>query len=112
MAQLRDEYALFVERKAEIIVTGPEDEKAFKEYWQREKMPFPGIPDPDHKIAGLYGQEVKILKLGRMPALYVIDREGRVRFKHHGKTMSDIPSNRKIQDILEQINQTYTKREE
>ena len=39
-------------------------------------MPFTGIPDPKHKIADLYGQEVSITKLGRMPAQMVIDKQG------------------------------------
>jgi peroxiredoxin Q/BCP len=33
-----------------------------------------GVPDADGKLANLFGQEWKLLKLGRMPALFVIDR--------------------------------------
>ena len=84
MAQLRQDYNTFNNKQAEVIVIGPEDDNAFKEFWQREKMPIPGIADPQHIIAKLYGQETKILKLGRMPALFVIDREGLIRFHHHG----------------------------
>jgi peroxiredoxin len=106
MTQLRDEYPSFVEQQAEIIVIGPEDEKAFKEYWQKEKMPFPGIADPQHQIAALYGQEVKVLKMGRMPALFVIDSKGRIRFSHHGKSMSDITPDREVLAVLKNLNQT------
>jgi peroxiredoxin len=105
MAQLREEYSAFIQHKAEIIVIGPEDENTFKEYWQREKMPFPGIADPQHIIAKKYGQEVKLLKMGRMPALFVIDREGKIRFEHHGQSMSDIPENKDVLAILDKLNQ-------
>jgi peroxiredoxin len=103
MAQLREDYAAILERRAEVIVIGPEDEAAFKEFWQREKMPFPGIADPRHVIARLYGQEIKILKMGRMPSLFIIDRQGMVRFQHHGKSMSDIPADRDVLEMLSKI---------
>ena len=104
MAQLRHDYQKFLDRQAEIIVIGPEEENTFKEYWQGEKMPFPGIADPQHIIAKQYGQEVKILKAGRMPALFVIDRAGLIRFRHYGKAMSDIPGNEDIIDVLDKLN--------
>jgi peroxiredoxin len=104
MAQLRQDYNTFSNKQAEVIVIGPEDDNVFNEFWQREKMPVTGIADPQHIIAKLYGQEVKILKLGRMPALLVIDREGLVRFSHHGKSMDDIPSNKEVLELLDKLN--------
>ena len=104
MAQLRQDYQKFVDRQAEIIVIGPEDENTFKEYWQGEKMPFPGIADPQHVIAKQYGQEVKILKAGRMPALFLIDRDGFIRFRHYGRSMSDIPRNEYVISLLDTMN--------
>jgi peroxiredoxin len=104
MAQLRQDYDTFKNKQAEVIVIGPEDTEAFKEFWQREKMPVPGVADPRHIIAELYGQEVKIMKLGRMPALFIIDRDGLIRFRHHGKSMSDIPSNKEVLELLDSLN--------
>jgi peroxiredoxin len=104
MAQLRQDYNSFIDQQAEVIIIGPEDDRAFKEFWLREKMPIPGIADPQHVIAKLYGQEVKILKMGRMPALFVIDREGLMRFRHLGKAMSDIPQNGDVLNLLKKLN--------
>lgn len=106
---MRQNYNNFNNKQSEVIVIGPEDDNAFKEFWEREKMPIPGIADPQHIIAKLYGQEVKTLKFGRMPALFVIDREGLIRFGHHGKSMNDIPSNNNILDLLERLNNEYKK---
>ena len=105
MAQLRQEYQQFVSRNAEILVVGPDDETAFKDYWLKENLPFVGLADPTHAVARRYGQEVKLLKLGRMPAMMIIDKGGRVRHKHYGGSMSDIPPNREILAILDQLNQ-------
>jgi peroxiredoxin len=110
MAQLRQDYNTFVARGAEVIVIGPEDDRAFKEFWLKEKMPIPGIADPQHVIAKLYGQEVKMLKLGRMPALVLIDREGLIRFSHHGNSMSDIPPDEAVLDLLQKLNHEFDKR--
>jgi len=104
MAQLRQDHQKFVDRHAEVIAVGPEDTKTFSAYWHKEKMPFVGIPDPKHVVADLYGQKVKLLKLGRLPALMVIDKKGRIRYQHYGDSMSDIPSNEEILSLLDNLN--------
>ena len=104
MARLRQDYQKFVERNTEVIAVGPEDAKSFAHYWRNEKMPFTGIPDHKHVLAKIYGQKVDPLKLGRMPALIVIEKKGGIRFKHYGESMSDIPSNEKLLSLLDEMN--------
>ena len=101
MAQLRRDYQRFVKLDTEIIVAGPEKPEAFREYWAKENLPFIGLPDPEHKVLKLYGQEVKLFKLGRLPAQMLIDKSGKVRFVHYGHSMSDIPSNAEIIGLIE-----------
>jgi peroxiredoxin len=104
MAQLRQEYQEFVKRGAEVIVIGPENSEAFADWWHENKMPFIGLPDPEHSVSKLYGQQVKILKLGRMPAQLIIDKKGLIRYKHYGSSMSDIAENSEILSKLDQLN--------
>ena len=104
MAQLRQDYQRFVDRDAEVVVVGPDDEQAFQDYWQKEGLPFVGLADPKHSVADRYGQEVKLLKMGRMPAMMVIDKEGEVRFQHYGDAMYDIPPNNQILAVLDGLN--------
>jgi peroxiredoxin Q/BCP len=101
MAQLRQDYEKFIKLDTEIIVAGPEKAEAFRDYWEKENLPFIGLPDPEHKVLKLYGQEVKIFKLGRMPAQLLIDKSGKVRFVHYGHSMSDIPPNNEIISLIE-----------
>ncbi len=103
MAQLRQDYEKFTALDAEIIVIGPEGADAFQNYWQREGLPFLGLPDPDHSVLKLYGQEVNLFKLGRMPAQAIVDKQGQVRFIHYGHSMSDIPSNNEVLSLLEEL---------
>jgi len=104
MAQLRQDYQKFVERDAEILVVSPENQKQVDSYWQKERFPFPGLADPDHEVADRYGQEVKLLKLGRLPALMLIDKQGQVRYAHYGDSMQDFASNAELLQVIEQIN--------
>jgi peroxiredoxin Q/BCP len=104
MAQLRLDYEKFVALDTVILVIGPENESAFQNYWQENDLPFTGLPDPKHSVLKLYGQEVNLFKLGRMPAQMVIDKKGILRFIHYGHNMSDIPENEELLELLKEIN--------
>lgn len=88
-----------------MLAVGPDGEKAFAVYWKEQKLPFIGLPDPAHKVALQYRQEVKLFKMGRMPLVTVIDGQGLIRYAHHGASMSDIPSNRTLLRVIDQINE-------
>jgi peroxiredoxin Q/BCP len=109
MAQLRQDYPQFVARDIEVVVVGPEDARAFAEYWQKESLPFIGLPDPTHCVLKLYGQEVNLFKLGRMPAQVLIDKAGVARFVHYGHSMSDIPKSEQILALGDEMNATSEK---
>jgi peroxiredoxin Q/BCP len=104
MAQLRQDYKKFEEEDTVILVVGPENETAFAKYWGRHNLPFIGLPDPKHRVLKLYGQEIKLFKFGRMPAMVIIDMQGIVRFVHYGHSMSDIPENSDVLATLKKLN--------
>lgn len=85
---------------------GPNDAATFERYWEEERIPFIGLPDPDHKVARMYRQEVNLFKLGRMPLNCVIDAKGYVRFAHYGTSMRDIPSNSDLFRVIDTLNKT------
>jgi peroxiredoxin len=101
---MRDEYSLFKGRGAEILAVGPDKPEQFVRYWANERIPFPGLPDPTHRVALQYRQEVKLFKLGRMPLVCVVDNEGRIRYAHYGTSMSDIPSNEELLRVIDELN--------
>ena len=105
MAQLRRDYDQFVERGAEIVVVGPEGKEAFAAYWRIAKLPFVGLPDPKHMVLKLYGQEINLFKLGRLPAQVIVDKAGRARYVHYGHSMADIPPNSEILALIDGLNQ-------
>jgi peroxiredoxin len=104
MAQLRRDFAKFESEKTVILVVGPENAKAFAKYWKENDLPFIGLPDPKHSVLKLFGQEIKLFKLGRMPAQVIVDKAGGVRYAHYGHSMSDIPANKALLGIFAEIN--------
>lgn len=93
---MRQDYARFQEAGAEVVVIAPDGPRSVRRYWEKEQLPFPVIADPDHQLALVFGQEVNLVKLGRMPAVLVIDAEGIVRAAWYGNSMRDIPPNEAV----------------
>jgi peroxiredoxin Q/BCP len=104
MAQLRQDYAEFEKRNTKIVVVGPENAEAFSAYFTKQDLPFIGIPDPKASVLKLYGQEVNLFKLGRMPAQVVVDKKSVARFVHYGHSMADIPENSELFSLLDDLN--------
>jgi peroxiredoxin len=103
MAQLRHDYSEFVARDVSVVVVGPEDAAAFARYFEKEALPFVGLPDPKHSVLKLYGQQVSLFKLGRMPAQVLIDKAGIARYVHYGHDMKDIPENAELLELADEI---------
>ncbi len=85
-------------------MVGPDRAEAFEQRWKAGGFTFRGLPDPERSVLDLYGQQVKLLKLGRMPAQALVDRDGVVRFVHYGSSMSDIPEPAEILRLLDALN--------
>jgi peroxiredoxin len=104
LARLRDGYAEFTARDAEILAIGPDSREKFLRYWDENSLPFPGLPDPGKQVSKLYKQEINLFKLGRMPLNAVVDRNGCIRYIHYGYSMSDIPDNEILLQVIEELN--------
>jgi peroxiredoxin Q/BCP len=100
MAQLRRDYDKFLASDSDVLVVGPDDADSFRYYWQENDLPFVGLPDPKSTVLKLYGQEISLFKMGRMPAQVIVNKDGIARFVHYGHAMSDIPANKEILRIL------------
>ena len=100
---MRQDYKQFQARGAEIIVLGPDGPHAFRKYWQENELPFIGCADIKSRVAAQFNQEVNLFKLGRMPAIFVLDQEGQIRYSYYGNSMSDIPSNEEVIRILDEV---------
>jgi peroxiredoxin Q/BCP len=104
LEHLRADFEEFYRRDAEILVVAPDSRERVWKYWQEKDLPFTALPDPSHHVANRYDQEVNWLKLGRMPALMVVDKGGHIHLAHYGGAMWDIPANEEILTLLDAVN--------
>jgi len=102
---LRLDHSEFIKHHTQVIVVGPENANSFKSYWRDNDLPFIGLPDPKASVLRRFGQEINLFKLGRMPAQVIVDKAGIARFVHYGHSMSDIPGNSELLELLDQINE-------
>jgi len=98
---MKEDFEKFKSRNTTIVVIAPHSQEKVAAYWKKEELPMIGIPDEEGRIADLYGQEWKLLKFGRMPALFVVDTKGNLAFAQYGTSMSDIPTNSEILQVLD-----------
>jgi peroxiredoxin len=103
---LRQDYEEFTKRNAEIIAIGPDSTDKMRKHWENEQLPFPGVADPDTDLLESLGQEFKLLKFGRMPAVVIIGSDGEIRHAHYGSNAGDIPENADVLAILDELPQS------
>jgi len=101
---MRDHYAEFDTRGVEIIAIGPDGSESFKRYWNKENIPYIGLPDPEHVVARQYRQEVNLFKLGRMPLNCIVDANGSIRYIHYSNSRFDLPDNEVFLSVIDEIN--------
>lgn len=106
MMQLHKGYKKFEDKQTIIVVIGPDDASSFKKYWQDNGLEFYGIPDEKHSVLKMYGQQVDLFKLGRMPAQMLVDKQGILRYVHYGHSMQDIPKNSEIFQLIDKLDGT------
>ncbi|HPM76635.1 MAG TPA: redoxin family protein [bacterium] len=103
MVQMRDSIDHFHSMDARVVVVARHDAAPMRAFWKEHKLPFIGIPDPQGTIGKQYRQQWKPWRLGLMPALFIVDRDGLIAHAHYSKGMSDIPSNEALFSELRQL---------
>lgn len=102
LGDLARSYEEFRHRGAEVLAVGVDSPAAFERFWTASDIPFPGLPDPERRVLRRYGQQVRLMRLGRLPAVVLIDRTGIVRWVHYGGSMMDIPP---IEELLRRLDE-------
>ncbi|MCH8200393.1 MAG: redoxin domain-containing protein [Chloroflexi bacterium] len=97
---MRDRYSEFTERGAEIVAIAPDTVDAARTFFEREKLPFTCLPDPDREVFRMYDVKSAMISLGQRPGLFIVDKDGIVRFAHLGFQQWEIPS---VDDTLAEL---------
>ena len=95
---MRDRYSEFEERAAQVLAIAPDTLENARRYVQDND--FPCLPDPDRQVFRQYDVKNAMVSLGQRPGLFIIDKDGTVRYAHLGWQQWEIPS---VDETLEQL---------
>ena len=85
-----------------ILVDSIENAQKMEQKYARNKYAI--FYDESKDVSKMLNQQVKITKLGRMPGLLIVDKQGIVQYAYYGDSMKDIPENDVLFKELEKIN--------
>jgi peroxiredoxin Q/BCP len=97
---LRDDHDQFVAAGASVIAIAPESTTAIERFTKQHPVPFPIVSDSDHAVFDAYDVVSRALSLGQRPAVFVLDRDGTVRFDAIGTQQWQIADNKTVLSIL------------
>jgi peroxiredoxin len=97
---LRDRYSEFEQRGAQVVAIAPDTLENASTYFQANDIPFPCLPDPDRQVFRQYDVKSAMISLGQRPGLFIIDKDGVVRYAHLGWQQWELPS---VDETLEQL---------
>lgn len=100
---MRSNFDSFNGLGATIVAVSQDDAEDVNEYWKENSIPFLCLPDPEGKLKALYHQESK---MGPLPALFVIGKNGNIVLAHYGKSMKDIPTAESLLALIKESEKT------
>jgi len=100
---LRDDHEQFVAAGASVIAVAPESVASVERFTTQHPVPFPIVSDSDHAVFDAYDVVTRALSLGQRPAVFVLDRDGIVRFDAIGTQQWQIADNKTVVAILSSL---------
>ena len=100
---MRDDINRFDQAGAKVIAIAPDTSEGVSRFVRDKDYPFALLADTDHVVFDAYDVANKLMSLGQRPALFVIDRDGIVRFDSVGTQQWQIPSNDNVLTVLSSL---------
>lgn len=100
---MRDDYERFTALGAEVLAISAESPARSEAYLRSHPLPYPTLIDEHHEVFDAYDVTSRLISLGQRPGLFVIDREGVVRFEEVGAQQYNIPPDEKVLEVLETL---------
>ena len=102
--KLGKDFEKFNELDAVLYAILPDNLENAQKFESEFAKTYPIYYDDKKKVNKMLKQEVKPLKLGRMPALLIIDKQGIIKYAYYSDSMDDIPENEEIFNIVKKLN--------
>ncbi len=106
MMQLHQDIQKFKDLKIKVVVICPENMAGVEKFVAKQPLEIDLVADPQHVIADRFKQQVKIFKLGRMPAQIILNKDDKQVFEHYASSMTNIIENNVILSAIKKANPT------
>jgi peroxiredoxin len=93
---LRDDIARFKEAGATVVAVAPDSPEGVARFVRTNPYPFSLLADTDHAVFDAYDVVNALMSLGQRPAVFIVDRDGIVRFDSIGTQQWQIASNDEV----------------
>jgi peroxiredoxin Q/BCP len=90
---LREDIERFTGAGLKVVAVAPDTAEGVARFVRDRDFPFPLLADSDHSVFDAYDVVSRMVSLGQRPAVFVVDRDGIVRFDSIGTQQWQIPSN-------------------
>ena len=97
---MREVIDRFAEAGARLLAIAPDTLDGVEKFVRGNEYPFSLLADTDHAVFDAYDVVSTMMSLGQRPALFVVDREGIVRFDSIGTQQWQIPTNDNVLEVL------------
>ena len=97
---MRDDIERFTAADARVVAIAPDTAEGVARFVRDNAYPFALLADENHEVFDSYDVVSRLMSLGQRPAMFVVDREGTVRFDSIGTQQWEIPSNDTVLAVL------------
>ena len=101
---MQEDYPRFEEVNAEILAVSVEDAAIGSDVSELLGIQYPILSDVEHRVVDQYGVYNLLGDSLATPSVFLIDREGTIRWAYVGQSSSDRPSNEMILEQLRGLN--------
>ncbi len=102
LSGLNDDYLFFRSLETDVLAISPDDVNKTRDTVTRYKIPFRLLSDPNLKVIREYSV-FDDLENGDDASVFIIDKNGKIRYKCVGIVPSDLPPNDKLMETIRDI---------
>ena len=102
LCDYRDAWTDFTQSDAVVLGISTNSVASHKTFREKYGFPFQLLSDPDRQVAKLYGTAMPVLKIMKR-AIFVIDKQGRVRYRYTELTPLTRRRSGELLDVLRSL---------
>ena len=100
---MRADIDRFKQADTRVVAIAPDSADGVARFVRDNDYPFPLLADSEHSVFDAYDVVNRLMSLGQRPAVFVVDRNGVVRFDSIGTQQWQIASNDNVLAVVSSL---------